>query len=453
MYNTLYFIILKGKITLCTTFYYKSYIFNKKTGILHLNYHMAGRDFCEKIAFPLPKAPLSTKQEKALDSIFFLTHIAAGISYYKAYCPPEIIIESGILSEKQATFFNTFYVCGLGEFAIKNKLNLQGKINFPYDKNHNPSPVFIDFLEQSLVPIGGGKDSCVSIELLKGIQHEIATIAVGNPVPIENCAKIANTRHLTIKRTLDSALIDLNNTQNVYNGHIPITGVLAFLLWAQSVMETSKYVAMSCESSANVGNLMQGDLQINHQYSKSLDFEADFHHLTSDITPDFRYYSLLRPFNELMIGALFANICQQYTPVFTSCNKAFKLDETARIKHWCGNCDKCRFVFLILAPFMDKQTLISAIGHNLLDNIDNLAGYQELLGLAGHKPFECVGEVDECQSAFYALTQSKNWQNDAIIKALAPKIAPQKLLLKKHEENHVPHHILEKIRKKYAHQL
>ena len=194
---------------------------------------------------------------------------------------------------------------------------------------------------------------------------------------------------------------------------------------------------MSCERSANSPNMILNGHKINHQYSKSLDFENDFYTLTHSITPEFRYFSLLRPLSEMHIAKLFAENCANYFDVFTSCNKAFKLDETKRLTHWCGHCDKCRFVFLILAPFMDKKTLINTVGHNPLDDETQLIGYEELLGLSGHKPFECVGEVAECCYAIKLLAQKQEWKNDKIISKLSHKISKKQDDILIYSSNHL----------------
>ncbi|MBO7243798.1 MAG: hypothetical protein J6V53_00755 [Alphaproteobacteria bacterium] len=403
---------------MCKAFCYKKFDFNFETGELSLFYQFKENLFEEKIIFPNAPFNLSEEKRKALNQIFFLTHIAFGISYYKAFCPEKIEIQSGSLSKNEAHFFNKFYLEGLGEFAVRNNLNLQGKITFPFSENSAVSTYLIPLKKRFLVPIGGGKDSCVSIELLSKSQEEIAAISIGLPRPIKECIQKATIPSFAIKREISSLLIELNNQGTVYNGHVPITGMLAFVLWISALLYDYQFVAMSCESSANSGNLMQGELAINHQYSKSFDFEKDFYQITHSVTPSFLYFSLLRSFSELKIAELFAKLCEKYFSVFTSCNKAFKLDTTKRLDRWCGSCDKCRFVFLILAPFMDKKTLIQAVGCNPLNDLNNLEGYKELLGINGHKPFECVGEIEECRQAFQFLIKSNQYKDDLIIKEL-----------------------------------
>ncbi|MBR4927514.1 MAG: hypothetical protein IKY98_04220 [Alphaproteobacteria bacterium] len=412
------FRIVEGKFILCKTFYYKKYDFNEQMGVLTLTYQADAFTFCETITFPNAPFNLTDEQKNTLNDIFFLTHIAFGISYYKAFLSPKIIIESGTLSKEQADFFEIFYLHGLGEFSVKNNVNIN--IKFPFGKQTTGSHD-IHLKDNTFVPIGGGKDSCVSIELLKEMNKSITAFSVGSPAPIMQCASVADIPHTILTRNISPELIRLNETGTVYNGHVPITGLIAFLLWASAVIYNHRYVAMSCERSANSPNMILNGIPINHQYSKSFDFEQDFLKITSSITPKFRYFSLLRPISEMHIAKLFAKKCSNYFDIFTSCNKAFKLDETKRLTGWCGCCDKCRFVFLILAPFMNKEKLIQIVGKNPLNDASQLTGFEELLGLSGHKPFECVGEVKECRYALKMLAKNSAWQDDFIVKKISQK--------------------------------
>ena len=408
---------------MCKVFYYKKAPFSPDTGILSLDYAVDDTYFfTEEITFSGAPFRLSPKKEQALNQIFALLHIAAGISYYKAFLPPTLQIESGGLTESEAAFFDRFYLSGLGEFAIRNKLNLQGKIHFPHNANISRTAINLNLPYSALIPVGGGKDSCLTLELIKKTDLPAETISVGTADPITECIRLSGLPARQITRTISPELLRLNQSGSLYNGHVPITGILAFVLWAAALLYDKKYVIMSCERSANTGNLKQGDLEINHQYSKSFSFEQDFHTLTQTITPDFLYFSLLRPLSEIHIAKLFARLCSAYFPVFTSCNRAFKLDPAKRLSHWCGSCDKCRFVFLILAPFMNKETLIKIVGQNPLNDAEQLEGYRELLGLSGHKPFECVGEIDESRFALLTLSKSPSWQNDIVIRTLTPLI-------------------------------
>lgn len=380
--------------------------------------------FCEKIKFHKAKTDLSVDELKAVENILFFLHIACGISYYKAFVPNVMEIETGVLSKDQAGFFNEFYKKGLGEFSWRNKLNLNNVINFPWAENPshaNASPLPLPDL--TAVPIGGGKDSNVVLETLKSHGEKVVCIAQGRPRPIRESIEVSGCPEIEFTRTIASELIALNAEEGVYNGHVPITGVYAFCLALCAVLYGYDKVAMGNERSANVGNLVRDDsFEVNHQWSKSLEFEQAFNAFAHKyLLKNFTYFSMLRPLSELDIARRFAKLTP-YHQVFTSCNKAFKLDKEKRLERWCGDCDKCRFVFLALAPFMDKADLIKAVGKNILADEKQLGGFEELLGLSNHKPFECVGELEECAVAVYLLAQKDEWKNEFMIKNLYPRL-------------------------------
>lgn len=396
------------------SFQYTSFTFDEKTGTLLLNYACGVHVFQEQVVFP--GAPFDKTRVQSMHRVFFWAHIALGISYYKAFCTPKIEILSGTLTEAEAAFFNRFYLAGLGEFAVRNGLNLQGKIRFPFGSVPALPPI-TDLKPEAYVAVGGGKDSCVTIELMKSFHPVLFSVGIAQP--IEKCVQASGLPFVQIKRTLSPALLALNATGTVYNGHVPISGMIAFLSLCLALLNRKRFVVLSNERSANVGNMNQGDLAINHQWSKSFEFEQAFYAMTQTIAPDFRYFSILRPLSELHIAKLFAQKCTAYHDVFTSCNKAFKLDLTKRLMHWCGSCDKCRFVFLILAPFMDKEKWTALFGSNPLNDMTQEEGYRELLGLSGHKPFECVGEGSECRRAWTLLRHHPAWRQDVLIQKIA----------------------------------
>lgn len=380
--------------------------------------------FCEKIKFHHAKTKLTAEEQAAVDNILFFLHIACGISYYKAFVPGSLVIETGTLNKEQAAFFDEFYKKGLGEFSWRNGLNLNHVINFPYSEK--PSYYQASSLalpDITAVPIGGGKDSNVVLETLKAHGEKVVCIAQGRPRPIRESIAVSGCGEIEFTRTIAPELIALNNQPGVYNGHVPITGVYAFCLALCAVLYGYDKVAMGNERSANVGNLVRDDnFEVNHQWSKSLEFEKDFNAFAQKyLLKNFTYFSMLRPLSELDIASRFAKLTK-YHQVFTSCNKAFKLDKEKRLERWCGDCDKCRFVFLALAPFMKKQALIDAVGKNILADENQLGGFEELLGLANHKPFECVGELEECAVAFYLLSQNDDWKNEFMVRELYPRI-------------------------------
>lgn len=412
-------------MTKINKFRFVGYQFDAENSEARLNYAFDETYFfCEKIKFHKAETDLSAEKICVIDNVLFFLHIACGISYYKAFVPSEMQIETGSLNKEQAEFFNEFYKKGLGEFSWRNNLNLNNVISFPWSENPShiqASPLLLPDL--TAVPIGGGKDSNVVLETLKAHGEKVVCIAQGRPRPIRESIEVSGCPDIEFTRTIAPELIALNGQSGVYNGHVPISGVYAFCLALCAVLYGYDKVAMGNERSANVGNLVREDnFEVNHQWSKSLEFEKAFNVFAQKyMLQNFTYFSMLRPLSELDIARRFAKL-KPYHRVFTSCNKAFKLDKEKRLERWCGECDKCRFVFLALAPFMSKQDLIAAVGKNILADEGQLVGFEELLGLSNHKPFECVGELEECAVAVYLLAQKDEWKNDFMIKNLYPRL-------------------------------
>ncbi|TMC07065.1 MAG: hypothetical protein E6J41_16990 [Chloroflexi bacterium] len=253
-----------------------------------------------------------------------------------------------VLDRETAAFMQVFYERGLAEFAYRNGLSLRDHLEFAWEPSAPDSdPVAIDLPRRTCVPVGGGKDSIVTLECLKQSGEDVTAFALGSAEPIAACIATAGVPALRVHRRLDSQLFALNQN-GALNGHVPITGILSTIVLAAAVLAGCDTVAMSNEHSASVPNLVADGVEVNHQYSKSLDFEgmlADY--LCSRITPGLSYFSLLRPLSEIEIARRFAG-SPQYLPVFRSCNAAFKQSPTERARTWCGNCPKCRFVFLAL---------------------------------------------------------------------------------------------------------
>lgn len=407
------------------TFHFTKYEFNILTGLLKLHYAFDNEwFFTEEMVFLGIDRPLPPIKRQALDRVFHHLHLVAGISYYKAALPQKIHIDTKPISEKTAHFLNKLYLNGLGEFAYQNNLDLRGRIQFPFVNQTTNSQIYYPLPRQTVVPIGGGKDSIVTIEILKHAQESFRLFSVGNPRIIQNVAAISGFPHISVQRRLSPQLLELNK-QGAFNGHVPISAIIAYILAASAILYGFDTVIMSNERSANVGNLIHNGFEVNHQYSKSLQFEKDVSEEFADLLPNFRYFSLLRPLSELEITRLFSHF-PKYHAVFSSCNRNYAYASPNTLQsNWCLNCPKCRFVFLALAPFLEKSQLLTIFGKNLLDDITQQDGFDGLIGYQAHKPFECVGETEESLVAFYLLSQHQDWKNDALITRFQREILPQ----------------------------
>jgi len=388
------------------------------------SFHYAFDDtytFTEEMDFHVPGLALSSERREALNKCLEHLFLVVGISYYKAALPPEIVIENFEISEETALFMEGLYLNGLGDFAYKNKLDLRGKIKFPFSSTHKPSPSDLPLRQQTAVPLGGGKDSVATLEVMRSAKEPIVLFAFGDFSPIKEVAKISGLPFITVSRRISPALLELNS-QGALNGHIPISSIIAFVLTAAAVLYDFDVAVLSNERSANVGNVVVDGFSINHQYDKSFDFEKKISlYLKTHVLSQFSYFSFLRPLSELSITRLFSKDTP-YHHSFTSCNAVFRIKDDMKGRLWCLNCPKCLSTFLLLAPFIDKESLLSVFKENLLNDEKHMDGYAEMLGLKGHKPFECVAEPEEYMAAFFLLLLKPEWKDDLLVKHFAGSI-------------------------------
>lgn len=412
-------------------------------GVAELAYAFdEGEALVERIRFS--NAPsLPPERQAAFDAALKLLHLVAGVSYYKAGVPPTIALADGPLDHATADLLDALYLHGLAEFAYRNGLDLRGRILFPRlgaetktdtparlgaeTKTGTPRAAFAAALglpRRTLVPIGGGKDSLVAVEAIKAIGAEATAVWVGNSPLIAACAERTGLPMLNIQRELAPGLFELNRL-GAWNGHIPVTAVNSAILAVAAVLYGYDSIAFANERSASAATLEYDGQQVNHQWSKGFAFEALLGHwLHTHVAADLDYCSLLRPYSELAITRAFARLTP-YFDTFSSCNRNFKLLGPKPADRWCGQCPKCHFVFLALAPFLPKPRLLSIFGRNLLDDETQAAGFDALLEYQEHKPFECVGEGAEARAAMFALSQRPEWAEDALIARFRSEILPQ----------------------------
>ena len=401
-----------------------------------------GPELIERIGFPNAPA-LSKGREGSFVRALQMLHWVAGVSYYKAGVPPEIRIDGELPDASTAAFLERLYQHGLGEFGWHNQIDLRGRIRFPASAQASPHATSAGFKRRSLVPIGGGKDSLVSIQWLKQAGDPATAAWIGSSPLIAACATRTGLPMLNISRQVSPVLFDYNR-EGALNGHVPVTAINSAILVVAAVLYDFDAIAFSNERSASSATLEYDGQQINHQWSKGWEFERDFGEwVARHVASDLHYYSLLRPWSELAIARRFASF-SGYDDVFSSCNRNFRLLGPKPADRWCGHCPKCHFVFLALAPFMPKPRLLSIFGRNLLDDSTQAAGFDALLEFRDHKPFECVGEGRESRAAMIALAARAEWREDALVRRFTRDIQPQlvdDVALKKLLEREGPHRI------------
>ena len=400
-------------------FIFKGYESNLEEGKTLFNFGLKGEkniDFTEKISFP----PVANKvPESLLKSIFNNLMLILGISYWKVYAPSEIIIESNFLNKEQAEFWDTVYTKGLGEFFYKNKIDFRGLIKFPYKEQVPAKPFSFARKDRSVLGLGGGKDSIVAAELLKAQNKDFDLFTVGASQIQEDAAEIIGKKPILIKRELDSKLFELNKEKGVYNGHVPVSSIYAFLGLLVSVLYNYNSVIVGSEKSANYGNVEYLGKIINHQWSKSEEFEKLFQqYIQKFITSDVSYSSILRNSTELEVAKEFVKY-PKYFKVFSSCNRNFKIlrfaqDDTEG--KWCGKCAKCLFVFICLSAYLSKKEVLDILKKNLFEDKTLLLLFEELIGVRNFKPFECVGTPEEVKEALEKISEKGEFKDSFLIK-------------------------------------
>jgi UDP-N-acetyl-alpha-D-muramoyl-L-alanyl-L-glutamate epimerase len=366
---------------------FPSYAFDPQTGVATFDYLLDGPDpltFTETITFPVPPRP---QHEATVRRVLDLLHVVAGVSYYKVGAPPRVVAPV-----EAPELFNAVYTDGLAEYAYRNRLPhvLELAVETP---GPTGQPVPLDNSQaRPLTPVGGGKDSIVTLETLRSGGLDPVPFSV-NPNPLlVSVLDASGLPYLAARRKLDPRLFELNKA-GALNGHIPVTAINSLIAIATAAWHGLGPVVMSNERSASDPNLIWNGHEINHQWSKGVVAEGLLRQaVTAHAGLTEPYFSLLRQLSELHIAQLYARH-DRYDDYVTSCNQAFKLhDPTAR---WCGDCPKCRFVFLAMAPAMDRARLTHIFGKDLFADRSQVPGFLELLGIDAHKPFECVGEVEE----------------------------------------------------------
>ena len=354
--------------------------------------------FIRTDALPL----LNDPDSETARAIVFSLGLTEAVSYYKAVCSPVIEVRCGTLTESRKRWWKKLWFHGLGEFFYRNGIETTETDFVDLRCTGKPLQTAADFRSSGthIVPIGGGKDSAVTLSLLQKEKDRIYGFTVNDqPARTDTAiaAGLSPARIIRTHRTIDPELLRLNR-EGFLNGHTPFSAIVAFLSLYCAYLIGAENIVLSNESSANESTVNGSD--VNHQYSKSYTFERDFTRYTRDVLElPIRYFSLLRPFNEMQIAKQFAAL-PQYHAVFRSCNVGSKKNI------WCCNCAKCLFVWCILSPFMPENALVRIFGENLLEKQALLPELQALCGLSAEKPFECIGTVREVCAALHKTADS-----------------------------------------------
>jgi hypothetical protein len=376
--------------------------------------------FTETFTIPLPEGVVA--DEDAVAPLLDLLHWVGGVSYFKMAAPPEVACETGDPPPAAAALLEALYSEGLGEFAYENRARL-GHLPRPVFPR-GPSPIRSDVAprpvaKRVLVPVGGGKDSIVALETVRRAGLDLSLFVVNALDPMRRTAEVAGLPMVEVRRRLPVEEIRRLNDSGALNGHVPITAIITCVALLTAKLNGFDAVALANERSASVGNLEYDGVTVNHQFSKSAQAEDLLRAAAAEALPEVDVFSLLRPASELLIARTFAHKLGRFHHAFTSCNRNFHIDPAERGgEAWCRNCPKCRFVFLMLAPFMEPGALAEIFGGGLLEDEAQYEGFALLTATGGAKPFECVGEEEESLAAIELLDALPGWSEQPVVRRL-----------------------------------
>ena len=408
-------------------FVYEGYALDAASATVTAEYRLGDRVFRE--VFTFPGAPRSgVWDDPAVDAAARLLYLLAGVSYYKTAAPPVIELPDTPLRPAEAAFLRDFYVDGLGEFAIRTGVDLSDlRIDAPTtDAPPVPTVPGTTTGPRPLIPFGGGIDSIVTVELVRD-RGDGALFVVDRPgsrfAAIERAAAVTGLPIVRAERAIDPQVLR-SRELGFLNGHVPVTGIISAAAVLAATLEQRNAVVMSNEWSSSSATVIVDGRPVNHQWSKSEAFEAGFRAVVAGALGDrVDYFSRLRPYTELRIAERFAGL-PEYHGAFQSCNRGFHIDPARRLDHWCGECDKCCFIDLILSPFLDAGDLAKVFaGREPLDDLDLLPTFEALVDTSGAaKPWECVGDVDESRAAVALAAERPDRAGTPVLAALVERL-------------------------------
>jgi hypothetical protein len=432
-------------------FHYDGYSIDPERGEVRCTYSTGGHVFTEQYQFD----PEGNWGDPAVDAAVRILFLLAGVSYYKTTAAPVIDLGSTETSADERAFLTLYYLDGLGEFAYRAGLDLRDLSLVGPDSAPALAPA-VDYRPapgRPLIPFGGGIDSIVTVTALQATPAgpSDAALCIVHPpgqhfAAIEDAAAVTGLPIVRVTRRIDP-LVRRSDELGFLNGHVPITAVISAAALVAAVLDRRDAVVLSNEWSASVPTLLDRGHPVNHQWSKGVGFELGFAQLVaSSLGPHISVFSYLRARSELWVAQEFARRTE-FHRTFRSCNRAFQQDPSQRLDHWCGQCDKCCFIDLILSPFMAASDLRDVFdGHEPLDNPELEHRFATLLGLAAEaKPFECVGDMDECRAALALAAARPDRAATALVQKLRAQMpagdtSPERarLLLAPHPPQYIP---------------
>lgn len=294
------------------------------------------------------------------------------------------------LTAHERKFFETVFFKGLAEFRYVNALPMQQQVSFVWNESARPiaeqaGARSASELAGALVLNGGGKDGAVAVELAKRLNIKLAWFTSGVTASRTRMVAVSGVSDwVRISRYSDGYV----NTHASLRGHKPMSFYVSMVASLAAYVTGRRYVIAANEYSASFPNLLADGVEVNHQYTKSSEYEEMLAELFDREGVPVRYFSITRPLYELQVMRIFATH-DSYHKHFLSCNQGMSEDS------WCLRCPKCAFVVGAMYVYNEKSSnwlwgdprnVFAA--NQLVDELIELVNVEA-------KPLECIGTLEE----------------------------------------------------------
>lgn len=395
-------------------FVFDEYSYNRAELKADFSYHFEnGERFKEVVVF---NHAADSYDDNVLDKALRLAFLLIGISYYKAFPSKNATISGFSLDSWQASFLNSVFQEGLGQFAFENGLTRNDLVRFIADKgDQSIGATSAKYTGQGILALqSGGKDSLLLARLLESQDIKYDGFYISSSFSMPDVLTRLNGQIMTATRIIDHEELQRAQSMGGLNGHIPVTFIVSALSLVQAVLMDKAVVLTAIGHEGEEPHAHIGDLAVNHQWSKTWSAEKLFtDYIHRYISKDIRFGSPLRRYSELRIAELFSEIAwNDFSTSFSSCNVAnYQQGHTNKILKWCGRCPKCANSYLLFSPFVPASELKKIFGSDLYAVPHLVDTFKGLLGVEGYmKPFECIGEVDELRQAYRMSQDGQGYQ-------------------------------------------
>lgn len=277
-----------------------------------------------------------------------------------------------------------------------------------------PSPIHTPAGPVELLAFcGGGKDSLVAAKLLEragltfatlGYSHSIYGAAPAQHALLERVAagtaRARRERQWIYDDFLDAPILELRPSLGIKSLLAAETPASVFAALPLALVRGYRGLVVAHEHSANSANLVwdRTGEGVNHQWGKGWEAEQLLDtYVRSELLADVRYFSVLQPVHDELIFELLSRDAE-LAPRTHSCNL---------VKPWCGACAKCVYVWLQMSAHLPPAIVDATFGAELGERAVNDVWLRQLLGLAEHTPFECVGSAPEARLALALIERQR----------------------------------------------